>query len=99
MEDLGTEISKLCSFGITQFINTGCLFDNAWIIVVDTIDICPDLDLISMQGCTNDRCGVITSSSAQIVNLTSFVSADITLRDVNPFFTCSFNNGFQQFLN
>ena len=47
VKNLGSKVGKLRSFSITQFIDAACLLDDAGIIVMDTIDVCPNLDFIS----------------------------------------------------
>ena len=48
-----------------------------------SIDICPDLDFISTNGSTDERCGIVGSSTLQVVNLTIGITADEALCDID----------------
>ena len=59
------------------------LLHYAWVVVVHTVDICPDLYLVRHQGCTNERGGIVGATTLQVVNLVISVAAYETLCDIN----------------
>ena len=60
-----------------------CLVNHTGIVVVHSIDICPDLDFISTNGSTDERCGIVGSSTVKVVNLTIGITTDEALCDIN----------------
>ena len=63
-------------------MNCLCLLYDAWVVVVHTVDICPDLDFISKHSCTDERSGIVRTTTLKVVNLTVSVAAYKALGDV-----------------
>ena len=53
VENLGTEICQLGSFLEVELVNRIGLVNNTRVVVVHTVDICPYLYLVCINGCTN----------------------------------------------
>ena len=56
---------------------------HARVVVVHTVDVCPDLDFRSIDGCSNQRSRIVTSSTLQVVDFTVCVAADESLSDID----------------
>ena len=83
MKDLRTEVSKLRSLIEVEVAHWLCSFHETWVIVVHTINICPDLNLVSTDSRTYDACAVVTASTLEIVDLTVGIAADEALCHVD----------------
>ena len=55
VQNFCTEVSQLGCFFKMQLANRGSLVDNARVVVVHSVNICPYLDFGSIHGCTNQE--------------------------------------------
>ena len=82
-----------------QLANRSCLVNNARVVVVHTVDVCPYLDFRSIHGSTDQRSGVIAATTLQVIDLTVSIAADKTLCDVNLHIRIKFQLCLQFLLN
>ena len=54
-------------------------FDDTGIIVMKTVDVRPDLDLFSLDGCPYQCGGIVAASSFQVVDFAVSIPADKAL--------------------
>ena len=52
MQNLGTEVSQLGSLLEMQLMNGSSLVNHSRVIIVHAVNIRPDLNLLSIEGCT-----------------------------------------------
>ena len=45
------------------------------------IDVRPDLDLVDLEGGTDERGGIVATSALQVVDIAEGIAADVALRD------------------
>ena len=69
VENLGTEVSQLCSLLEVQLAYCLSVLYDTRVAVVHYVDIGPDLNFVSWESCTDKRCGVVATATLQIVNL------------------------------
>ena len=83
VQNFCTEVSQLGCFFKVKLTNRSCLVDNTRVVVMHTVDVCPNLDFGSVYGCSDQGSGVIAATTLQVVYLTVSVAADETLCDVD----------------
>ena len=83
MQNLCTEVSQLGCFFEVQLAYRSGLVNNTRVVIVHTVDICPDLDFGSVHCCSDQRSGVVATTTLQVVYLTVSIAADETLRNVD----------------
>ena len=81
MQDLGTEIGQFCSLLEVQLTYRRGTFHITRVIVVHTVDVRPDLDLLGVDRRADQRRAVVATATLQVVDLSVRIAADITLRD------------------
>ena len=99
MQDLRPEISQFCRFFEMQMTNRRRSFYESRIVIVHTIDICPDLYLFCLDSRTNQRSCIVATAALQVIDLTVCVSADITLRNIQVSFGIFFQQTSQFFFD
>ena len=82
VKDLGTEIGKLSSLLEMQLMDRGGLVNHTRVIVMHAVDVCPYLNLLSIQRGTDQRGGIVAATTLQVVHLTIGVTADEALGDI-----------------
>ncbi len=65
-----------------QVTDRRCFIYDARIVVVHTVDICPDLDFINIEGCTDQRSAIVATATLQVINFTVSITANVTLSDI-----------------
>ena len=83
MQNLGSEVCQLSSLLEVQLVNRLCAINHAWVVVVHTVDISPDLNLVSSDSSTNQRCSIVGTTTLQVVDLAISVATDEALSEVN----------------
>ena len=83
VENLGSEVSQLCCLLEVQLAYCLCVLYDTRVVVVHTIDIGPDLNLVSWESCTYERSCVVATTTLEIIYLAVSVAADEALGDVN----------------
>ena len=99
VQNFCTEVSHLGCFFKMQLANRGSLVDNARVVVVHSVNICPYLDFGSIHGCTNQGSCVIAATTLQVIDLAISVAADETLCDINIHIRIKFELCLQFLLN
>ena len=79
MQNLSTKVSQLGCLLKVQLVNRLCAVNHTWVVIVHTVDIGPDLNLISTDSSTNQRGCVVATTTLQVVNLAISVAADKAL--------------------
>ena len=69
------------------------------IVIVHTVDVCPDLNFGSIYRCSDQRSRIIATATLQLVYLTISIAADETLRDVDIHIRIKFELCLQLLLN
>ena len=83
VQNLCTEVTNSAASSKCSW-RTGGLVNNTRVVIVHTVDICPDLDFGSVHCCSDQRSGVVaTTTTLQVVYLTVSIAADETLRNVD----------------
>ena len=82
MEDLGSEVSQLGSLFEVKLVNRLRLVNDTRVVIVHTVDIRPDLDLLSIDGSTYERGGIVGTTTQQVVHFAIGIAADESLGDV-----------------
>ena len=99
MQNLGTKIGKLGSLLEVELANGLGLIHNTWVVVVHSVDVGPNLNLLSWQSCTNKLCCKVATATQQIVYLAIGVAADKALCDVYLIALVLLHNGRQLLLD
>ena len=99
MQNLCTEICQLSSLLEVELVNGLRLVDHTWVVIMHTVDVRPDLNLLGIDGSTNQRSGIVRATTLQIVNLTVSIAADKALRNVHLQTLILLHNGSQLFFN
>ena len=60
-----------------------CLVNHTRVVVVHAVDVGPYLYFICVQGCTDQRGGIVAATAQQVVNFAIGISADETLGDIH----------------
>lgn len=81
VQDLGPEVSQFGSFFEMQVADRRCLFNDARIVVVHTVDVCPYLDFFRTDSRTDQRGAVVAAATLQVVDLAVSIAADVALCD------------------
>ena len=71
--NLCTEVTKFHCFHITQFIDDICIADDTRICGHESVYICPNFQYIGLQSSSNDRSGIIRTTTTEIGNLTTIL--------------------------
>ena len=83
MEYLGSKVCQLgCLLKVKVAYGLG-LVNYTGIVVVHAVNIGPDLNLIGLDGGTQDGCGVVAASALQVVDVSLIVAADKALGDID----------------
>ena len=99
MENLGTEVSQLGSLLEVQLANCLSVLYDTRVVVVHTVDVGPDLNLVCWQGCTDKRSGVVATTTLQVVDLAVSVAADEALGDIDLVVLVLLHDGSQLLLD
>ena len=83
VQNLCTEVGQFSCFFKVKLTYRRSLVYYARVIVVHTVDVCPDLDFRSIDGSSNQRSRIVTSSTLQVVDFTVCVAADESLSDID----------------
>src|SRR5580698_3607887 len=65
MQDLGSEVGKLCSLAVGNFRNSPSILYHSWIGCHHATHVCPDDDLVRVESRSQDGRGIIGSSAAE----------------------------------
>ena len=82
VQNLGTEISKLGSLLKIQAFHWTRVFNIARVIVVHTVNVGPDFNLLRADSSANERRRIVAAAALQVVCLAISVFADVALRDI-----------------
>ena len=83
MQNLCSEVSQLGSLLEVQLVNGLGAINHAWVVVVHTVDIGPNLNLIGSDSSSDERSGIVATSTLQVVDLAVSIAADETLSEIN----------------
>ena len=95
VENLCPEVSQLRSFLKVQLAHGFGLLYHARVIVVHSVDVCPDLDFFGIDGSPDKRCRVVRSAPLQIVHFAVGIAADEALCDIDLIALILFHDGGQ----
>jgi hypothetical protein len=76
MQDLGPKISQFSSFIKREFSYRMCIFNITGVVIMESVNICPDNNLFRIQGNTDEGCGKITTPAFEIIDLAEDIPAD-----------------------
>lgn len=82
MQNLGAEVCQLGRLLEVEFSDGTCVVDISRVVVVHTVYVGPDLNLIGTNGGADQRCGIVASAALQVVDLALVISAYETLGQV-----------------
>lgn len=77
VENLCAEIGELGGFVKREFAYGLGVVDEAGVVIVHTVDVGPDLDLVGKEGSANERGGVVGASALEVVDLAERVAANV----------------------
>src|SRR5690606_29045158 len=86
MKDLRSEIREFSRLFKRQRPYRTGVFNHAGVVVVQAVNIGPNLDLICSQGGSDERSGIVASAALQVINLPGRIQADKTLDNKNRAF-------------
>ena len=81
VKDLRPEIRQLGGFLEVEATYGRRSIDDTGVVVVHAIDIRPDLDLVDLEGGTDERGGIVATPALQVVDIAEGIAADVALRD------------------
>ena len=81
VKDLRSEVCQLRGFLEVEATHGRRSIDDTGVVVVHAIDICPDLDLVDLEGGTDERGGIVATPALQVVDIAEGIAADVALRD------------------
>ena len=99
MKYLGTEVGQFGGFLEVQLMNWCCFVDNARIVVVHTVNVCPNLNFVGTDGSTDERGGIVGTATQQVVDLSVGVSTDESLSYIYLLSLVLLHDGCQFFLD
>ena len=63
--------------------NRRCVFNETRVVVVHTVNICPNLNLSCTNCCSNEGSSIVGATALQVIYLTVCISANKTLSDID----------------
>ena len=81
VKDLRSEICQLGGFLEVEATYGSRSIDDTGVVVVHAIDVRPDLDLVDLEGGTDERGGIVATPALQVVDIAEGIATDVALRD------------------
>ena len=82
VQDLRAEIRQLGGFVKVKMAHGRCILHHTGVVVVHSVDVCPDLDFFRPGDGADDAGRIVRPSPPEVVHLSAGVQADIALGDV-----------------
>ena len=81
VKDLRPEVRQLRGFLEVEATHGSRSIDDTGVVVVHTIDVRPDLDLVDLEDGSDERGGIVATPALQVVDIAEGIAADVALRD------------------